>query len=246
MRKSWVAGFLVFSVVLIVGARHEAVDEFLVWAGICASDSRTPARSASLVLAAVQNASTQSSTAPPVSCPPPPAGYQILPEVSGSGDVTVPLALGTGAGLGTGNQNLCLVANSLPAAPVIRIKRGNRLTVKLINTLRNTGPDNTQNCPIENYVDGPPASSECSQPEQGFKALPGANGSFSHPVKRSAPRRRHLQSAHAWVRCVAAAVFRRGASQHAIRGKLGRARCAAAPVSRRAQRAHLQLRYRIG
>ena len=54
MRKSWVAGFLVFSVVLIVGARHEAVDEFLVWAGICASDSRTPARSASLVLAAVQ------------------------------------------------------------------------------------------------------------------------------------------------------------------------------------------------
>src|SRR6202040_1043623 len=57
MRKSWVAGFLAFSVVLIVGARHESVDEFLVWAGICASDSRTPARSASLVLAAVQNAS---------------------------------------------------------------------------------------------------------------------------------------------------------------------------------------------
>jgi len=186
MRKSWVAGFLVFSVVLIVGARHESVDEFLVWAGICASDSRTPARSASLVLAAVQNASAQSSTAPPVSCPPPPAGYQILPEVSGSGDVTVPLALGTGAGLGTGNQNLCFVANSLPAAPVIRIKRGNRLTVKLINTLRNTGPDNTQNCPIENYVDGPPASGECSQPEEGFKALPGADGSF-YPIQSNVP-----------------------------------------------------------
>jgi FtsP/CotA-like multicopper oxidase with cupredoxin domain len=45
---------------------------------------------------------------------------------------------------------------------------------------------NTENCPIENYVNGPPVSPQCSQPEQHFKALPGPDGPF-YPIQTNIP-----------------------------------------------------------
>ena len=86
--------------------------------------------------------------------------------MTAASDVTVRLALGAGAGVGTDNQSLRFAGRNLPAAPVIRIKRGNRLTVRLTNTLLNAGPDKTRSCPIEGYLNGPPVPRQCSQPEQ--------------------------------------------------------------------------------
>ena len=122
----------------------------------------------------------------PVACPPPPTDFQSPPEVTAAGDVKVKLALGTGPGVGTDNQNLCFAGRNLPAAPVIRIKRGNRLTIALTNTLLNTGPDRTKNCPIEGYLNGAPVPRQCSQPEQRFKAAPGADGRF-YPIETNIP-----------------------------------------------------------
>ncbi|QJP13552.1 multicopper oxidase domain-containing protein [Starkeya sp. ORNL1] len=122
----------------------------------------------------------------PAVCTAPPTDYQSLPSVTGPGDVKVDLDLGIGPGVGVDNTSLCFRNGSLPAAPVIRIKQGNRLTIHLTNTLWNSGPDNTENCDIENYVGGPPVSKTCSQPEQGFKAGPGPNGSF-YPIQTNIP-----------------------------------------------------------
>jgi FtsP/CotA-like multicopper oxidase with cupredoxin domain len=117
-------------------------------------------------------------SAPPARCPPAPAGYQSLPSVTATGDVNVALLLGTGTGVGTGNPNLCFIYESFPVAPVIRVKQGNRLTIALTNTLENAGPDNTENCAIQNYGDGPPVSAACKQPEHGFQAALGPDGEY--------------------------------------------------------------------
>jgi FtsP/CotA-like multicopper oxidase with cupredoxin domain len=189
MRSRWGLGSLGFlSGLVLLGAGRAPINDILVWTGICSSDVLAPrhVRPRPLLLAGLSNASAQPTPQPPVSCPPPPTAYQTLPSIGGTGDVSVALALGAGPGIGDGNQNLCFVAGDLPAAPVIRIQQGNQLTVKLTNTLVDTGPDNTENCPIENYTGGPPISNQCSQPEAGFKAAPGPDGAY-YPIQTNIP-----------------------------------------------------------
>jgi len=95
------------------------------------------------------------------------------------------LPLAPATGVGTGNRNLRLAGRSVP---VIRIECGNRLTIRLTNTLLSTGPDKTRNRPIEDYLNGAPVSRQYSQPEQQFKAAPGANGKF-YRTERHRPGR---------------------------------------------------------
>jgi FtsP/CotA-like multicopper oxidase with cupredoxin domain len=114
--------------------------------------------------------------------PPQPTSYASLPSVTARGDLTVPLSLGAGTGAFK-NPTLCFVSNSLPAAPTIRIFRGNTLTVKLTNALINSGPDPTQNCTIQNYPGGPPIQGlPCDEPESSDLALPGRYGTF-YPIQ---------------------------------------------------------------
>ena len=186
MGKRFVAGGLVFLVALFAGVHREPARESRLYGGVCTSDVGTFSRLPRFALDILQRVSAQSVASQPVSCAAPPTTYQSLPSVTGRGDVSVPLSLGTGPGIGTGNPNLCFVYKTLPAAPVIRIKQGNTLTINLTNTLDNTGPMNTENCPIENYVNGPPVSPQCSQPEQDFKASPGPDGLF-YPIQTNIP-----------------------------------------------------------
>ncbi len=115
-------------------------------------------------------------------CPPQPSTYASLPSVTARGNLTVPLSLGAGTGAFK-NPTLCFVSNALPAAPVIRVFRGNTLTVKLTNTLINSGPNPKQNCTIQNYPGGPPIQGlPCDEPESSDLALPGPNGAF-YPIQ---------------------------------------------------------------
>ena len=191
MRSRWGLGSLGFlSGLVLLGAGRAPIND--IWVGRPAiSFRRRPCPEAcsakTFALAGLSNAiPAQPTPQPPVLCPPPPTAYQTLPSIGGTGDVSVALALGAGPGIGDGNQNLCFVAGDLPAAPVIRIQQGNQLTVKLTNTLVDTGPDNTENCPIENYTGGPPVSNQCSQPEAGFKAAPGPDGTY-YPIQTNIP-----------------------------------------------------------
>jgi FtsP/CotA-like multicopper oxidase with cupredoxin domain len=186
MRQRWIFGAVVFAGLAVVAFQSNTVDEFLWWARICTDNLRASRLPRPVVLAAAQGMPAPRIAPQSQSCPPPPTTYQRQPDVASQGDLNVPLALATGAGIGTGNQNLCFVNDSLPAAPVIRINHGNRLTVELTNTLGNTGPDNTQNCPIENYLSGPPIAADCSQPEEGFQARPGPDAPF-YPIQTNIP-----------------------------------------------------------
>ena len=129
-----------FLVALFAGVHREPARESPLYAGVCTSDVGTFSRLPQFALDILQRVSAQPAAPRPVSCAAPPTTYQSLPSVTGRGDVSVPLSLGTGPGIGTGNPNLCFVYKTLPAAPVIRIKQGNTLTINLTNTLDNTGP----------------------------------------------------------------------------------------------------------
>jgi len=242
MRKSWVAGFLAFSVVLIVGARHSSVDEFLVWAGICASDSRTPARSASLVLAAVQNASTH-----------PPQRRRSLVRHRRRLSNSARGQRQRRRDRAPGTRNRCRSRHREPKSLLRRQlspcsaghsdQSGQPAHCQADNTLRNTGPDNTQNVPsrLRRWTAGLQRMLATRQASSLARC-----GRVVLSIQSNVP---HLATAPSictrMVRCVPRRVPTRCFAARYTR-KLGRARCAAAPVSRRAQRAHLQLRYRIG
>jgi FtsP/CotA-like multicopper oxidase with cupredoxin domain len=70
--------------------------------------------------------------------------------------------------------------------PVIRVRQGNRLTIGVTNTLENAGPDNTENCTIQTYEDGPPVLASCKEPEHGFRAAPGPDGEY-YPIETNIP-----------------------------------------------------------
>ena len=181
-------GIALAAVVALAGAggARAQISEADLQANICTADELAAPNSGQLLLAGLQALSSSSTGNRTAACPPPPIDYQSPPEVTAAGDVNVRLALGAGLGVGTDNQNLCFAGRNLPAAPVIRIKRGNRLTIRLTNTLLNTGPDKTKNCPIEGYLNGAPVPRQCSQPEQQFKAAPGANGRY-YRIETSIP-----------------------------------------------------------
>jgi len=115
---------------------------------------------------------------PTLPCAPAPTGYHRLPQVSGNGDLSVDLAVGADPS----GSALCFVYNGVPEAPVIRIQRGHKLTIRLTNTLHDTGPYNTQNCLLQTFVNG----GACDEPEQGFRSEPGADDSF-YPIQTNVP-----------------------------------------------------------
>lgn len=187
MRVSKIAGFAIFVAVFFTAAQVEPIDGFFaqLWASLCWSgtEDATPwpgeaAKPAALNVAALPVAWAEQT---PVACPPQPTSYASLPSVTARGDLTVTLSLGAGTGV-LGNPTLCFVHKSLPAAPVIRVFRGNTLTVKLTNTLVNTGPNNTENCTIQSYPAGPAGGGKCGTSEAGYIALPGPDGTF-YPIQ---------------------------------------------------------------
>jgi FtsP/CotA-like multicopper oxidase with cupredoxin domain len=187
MRVNKIAGFAVFVAVFFAAAQVEPIDGLL--AQICANICSSGAQDATLRPADARQSSAQAVAAPyvwadptPVACPPQPTSYASLPSVTAPGDLSVSLSLGAGTGVVNKNPTLCFVHESLPAAPVIRIFRGNRLTVQVTNTLMNSGPLNTQNCTIQTYPGGLPNGKPCPTPETGNIALPGADGTF-YPIQ---------------------------------------------------------------
>ena len=107
---------------------------------------------------------------PAAPCGPAPTAYHRVQSTTGDGDLTVPLSVGADPA----GSTLCYVYNSVPEAPVIRMQRGHILTIRLTNTLHDTGPFTTQNCLLQTFVDG----GACAEPEQGFRAQPGQDGVF--------------------------------------------------------------------
>jgi hypothetical protein len=176
MRVNKIAGFAVFVAVFFAAAQVEPIDGLLaqLWANICSSGVEdatswpTDARQSSAQAAAAPYVWAEQKQ---VVCPPQPTSYTSLPSATAAGDLTVPLSLGAGTGAFK-NPTLCFVSNSRPAAPTIRVFRGNTLTVKLTNTLINSGPNPTQNCTIQNYPGGPPIQGlPCDEPESSVRVV---------------------------------------------------------------------------
>ncbi len=171
MRNRRTLAYIISGTVLV--GSSSAVGGDAIWGAIC----RSRPHDASAVQQALARIKTQVAT-PAVACGPAPTTYHRLLEAKGPGDLTVGLTVGSGA---DGNS-LCYVYNSVPEAPVIRIHRGHKLTVKLTSTIQDTGPALNENCAVEDYVEG----GNCTEPEDGFVAAPGANGSF-YPIETNVP-----------------------------------------------------------
>ncbi len=163
---------MTMATILLFPPKSEALDGLpWIWASIC---GHLPA--GTILLPAAYR--TSPVTAPSVPCAPAPSRYHRLQEASSDGDVSVDLSVNSDAA----GSSLCFVANGVPEAPVIRIQRGHTLTVRLTNTLQDSGPYNTQNCLLQTFVDG----GACAEPEQDFRAQPGPDGSF-YPIKSNVP-----------------------------------------------------------
>lgn len=132
----------------------------------------------SVVQPVAYRVATSLATGPAVPCVPTPASYHRLQQATSDGDLSVDLSVASDAA----GTSLCYVYNGVPEAPVIRIQRGHTLTVRLTNTLQDTGPYNTQNCLLQTFVDG----GGCDEPEQGFRAQPGQDGGF-YPIQTNVP-----------------------------------------------------------
>jgi FtsP/CotA-like multicopper oxidase with cupredoxin domain len=108
---------------------------------------------------------------PKARCGPIPSGYGSLASIGrGSGhDAAVDLAIG----YDPDTQRLCFVATHLPQAPVLRVGVGHTLSIKLSNTLRDTGRGHDQNCPIDSF-----GGEGLCLPKPVFAAAPGEDGPF--------------------------------------------------------------------
>jgi FtsP/CotA-like multicopper oxidase with cupredoxin domain len=126
----------------------------------------------------IQRAAAAATVAPLVPCGPAPTGYHRVQAASGTGDVSVDL----GVSSDESGSSACFVYNNIPEAPVIRVQRGQTLAVRLTNGLADTGPAATQNCLLQTFVGG----GDCTEPEQGLVAQPGADGSY-YPIQANVP-----------------------------------------------------------
>jgi FtsP/CotA-like multicopper oxidase with cupredoxin domain len=117
-----------------------------------------------------QAARQQAAATPTAQCSPQPGSFTELPSVGGDSDTSVDLQIGYDAD----TQRLCYVSTSLPEAPVIRVGVGHTLSIGLTNTLQDTGPDNTLNCPIDSFEG---EGNYCLQTTQ-FSDKPGVDGAY--------------------------------------------------------------------
>jgi len=130
-----------------------------IWGRICiaggtAIDPAAAARAASL---------------PVAKCAPIPTGYHTLPSVGDGADTSVNLDIGYDAD----TKRLCFVATGTTDAPVLRVGVGHALSVRIANTLHDTGKLNETNCPIDAF-----GGEGYCLPKPVFPELPGADGRF--------------------------------------------------------------------
>ncbi|HET6307847.1 MAG TPA: multicopper oxidase domain-containing protein [Rhodopila sp.] len=126
----------------------------------------------------LQTAAASTPVTPPLPCGPAPTSYHRIQQATASGDLSIDLAVGSD----TSTSMLCYVYNGVPEAPVIRVQRGNRLTIRHTNTMQNTGPNNTQNCLLQTFIN----DGACAEPEQGFQSAPGPDDGF-YPIQANVP-----------------------------------------------------------
>lgn len=151
-------------IVLLAGARTDAIETDPFWRVICASSAGHY-----VTLAAVSDAGVPAVAA----CGPQPSVFNELPSVGSGGDVTVKLKVGYDPVA----KRLCFVDRTLPAAPVIHVGAGHSMTITVENTLHNTGGDHGVNCPIQVFG----GESYCA-PTPIFGEKPGANAPY-YPIE---------------------------------------------------------------
>ena len=105
-------------------------------------------------------------------CPAPPTQYQSLPSIGDGGDVNVDFTIG----YDHDTKSLCFNANGLSAPPVIRVGVGHTMTIKIANTLHDTGKNDTHNCPIDEY-----GGEGFCEPKPVFEEAPGPDGPY-YPI----------------------------------------------------------------
>lgn len=112
---------------------------------------------------------TRAAQAAVARCGPKPSAFHELSSVGGDGDTVVDL----GIGFDPDTDRLCYVTPSLPETPVIRVGVGHELTIKLTNTLHNTGTGHEVNCPIDVF-----GGEQLCLPLPYFEEKPGPDGKF--------------------------------------------------------------------
>jgi len=106
---------------------------------------------------------------PAAKCSPAPTGFHTLSSVGGGGDTSI----GFDIGYDQDSKRLCFVATGLPEAPVLRVGVGHTLSIRISNTLRDTGRYDTNNCPIDTF-----GGEGLCLPKLVFAEAPGADGPY--------------------------------------------------------------------
>jgi FtsP/CotA-like multicopper oxidase with cupredoxin domain len=163
-RRDIPAALLVALIVALSPARTDAIETDPFWSVICSTASHH-----AVSLAALSNADI-GEVAP---CGPSPSLFQQPPAVGGNTDTSVTLNVGYDPVA----AQLCFVSRTLAEAPVIHVGAGHRLTIKLTNTLHNTGPHLSLNCGIQTF-----GGEGICVPRPQFAEAPGADGPY-YPIE---------------------------------------------------------------
>jgi hypothetical protein len=155
-----VAALATMATAMLFAFSTNAIESDPIWTAICSGQYGHRA-----TLAAVSRA-----ILPPVAkCGAEPSTFHELPSVGDGRDTSVSLEIG----FDFDTKRLCYVSTSLPEAPVLRVGVGHALTIKLSNTLRDTGFHASLNCAISDYG----GESTCL-PYPVYAEQPGADGKF--------------------------------------------------------------------
>ena len=84
---------------------------------------------------------------PQAKCPAPPTAYQTLPSIGSGGDVTADFTIG----YDQDTKTLCYNVSGLSQAPVLRVGAGHTMTIRITNSLHDSGRNDTVNCPIDQF-----------------------------------------------------------------------------------------------
>ncbi len=169
-RRLAFTGLVAAALLLGAAPRTDAIQTDLLWLVICSAGHPSPPDAPEVV----EDATALPPMAP---CGPAPSGFHVLPSVGGAGDVTVTLAVGADRT----TARLCYVGPTLPEAPVIRVAAGHRLTINLVNTISDPGPDRRHSCMVDTYVESGPCL-----PKPRLRAVPGPDGGF-YPIAATLP-----------------------------------------------------------
>jgi FtsP/CotA-like multicopper oxidase with cupredoxin domain len=143
-----------------LSASTDPIDPLTIWGHICTSfDGQR----------SVPQAWANRAVLPVAKCHAAPTVYQPLASIGGGGDARVSLEIGYDAD----TQRLCFLATGLSTAPVLRVGVGHALSVRIRNTLHDTGHAGQKNCPIDSF-----GGEGLCFPKPVFVEAPGADGPF--------------------------------------------------------------------